>query len=418
MLMQNLYFIRRIRSWLGKSTDQKKLAMSNHIYRCRALAVVFAVAAVLTGCGKSSHQTPPKQQVQDAVAGGLPSYVSLRSLELEPIATGPESVKVNFKAGVAVNEDLYQVERAVTGTPKVTLLKLVQAEGTKRNLYGFVVAHRFMDQWTLEAPQLQADPHPFGKPREAFKARAYVTGTAEANAALAAADQERQAQKAALEREERESSALAEREERAQKARAALQALEDQARRARLEQARLAFEEQGRKEAEQRKQAEAQRQQEAAAARQKLVLATVPGARYLGTKTGYNASVQRIRLVFTEQKDALLRAEVINPDDPNEKRMFTGELRFNTKPEKDGAVAYAIVMDGLRTHKPNPNPNSIFDRSLSLKLQLTADGLEGIADAGLGEQFPLCLQREGTAPATAPSPAASKPGSEAKNQGQ
>ena len=395
MLMQNLFSICRVRRWLGKSTDQKKFAMSNHAYRCRALAVVVIGAFVLTGCGKSAHPTPPKQQVQAAVAGSLPAFLSLTSLELEPIATGPESVKVNFKAGVAVNEDLYQVERAVTVTSKVTLLKLVQAEGTKRNLYGFVTVHRLMDLWTLEAPQLQADPHPFGKPREAFKARAYVAGTAEANAALAAADQERQAQKAALEREERESSALAEREERAQKVRAELQALEDQARRARLEQARLTFEEQGRKEAEQHKQAEAQRQQEAAATRQKLVLATVPGARYLGTKTGYNASVQRIRLVFTEQKDALLRAEVINPDDPNEKRMFTGELRFNAKPEKDGAVAYAIVMDGLRIHKSNPNRNSIFDRSLALKLQLTADGLEGIADAGLGETFPIRLQPEG-----------------------
>jgi len=186
-----------------------------------------------------------------------------------------------------------------------------------------------------------------------------------------------------------------------------LQAREDQARRERLAQARLAFEAQSRIEVEQHKQADAQRLQEAAAARQKLVLATAPGARYLGTKTGYNASLQRIRVVFTEQKDTLLRAEVINPDDQSEKRSFTGELRFNSKPEKNGAVAYAIVMDGLRIHKPHPNRNSIFDRTLALKLQLTDYGLEGIADAGLGEQFPLRLQREGAA---APSPTVSTPG--------
>lgn len=371
--------------------------MSNHAYRCRALAVVVIGAFVLTGCGKSAHPTPPKQQVQAAVTGSLPAFLSLASLELEPIATGPESVKVNFKAGVTVNEDLYQVERSVAGTSKVTLLKLVQVEGTRRNLYGYVAAHRLMDQWTLDVPQLQADPHPFGKPREAYKARTYIMGTAEANAALAAADQERQDQKAALEQLERESAAQAERDERERKAHAELQAHAEQARKERLEQARLAFEAQGRKEAEQRQQAEARRQQDAVAMRQKLVLATVPGARYLGTKTGYNASVQRIRLVFTEQKDALLRAEVINPDDPNEKRMFTGELRFNAKPEKDGTVAYAIVMDGLRIHKSNPNRNSIFDRSLSLKLQLTADGLAGVADAGLGETFPVRFQHEGAA---------------------
>ena len=86
-----------------------------------------------------------------------------------------------------------------------------------------------------------------------------------------------------------------------------------------------------------------------------------------------------------------------NPDDPNEKRTFTGELRFVNKPAKDGATAYTIVLDGLRTHKANPNRNSIYDRSISLRLQLTENGLEGIADAGLGETFPVRLQREVTA---------------------
>lgn len=391
------------------------MAMSNRSYCRSALAVVLVAACVLTGCGRNSRQAPPKQQVQDAVAGGLPAAVALRSLELEPIATGPETVKVNFKAVVAASEDLYQAERDASGTSKVTLLKLVQAEGTQRSLYGFVLAHRLMDQWTLEAPQLQAGTQPFGKPREAFNAHAYVAGTAEASAALAAAERERLAQKAAVEQLERESVAQAERDGREQKARAELQAREDQARRERLAQARLAFEEQSRIEVEQHKQADAQRQQEAAAARQRLVLATVPGARYLGTKTGYNASVQRVCLVFTEQKDVRIRAEVNNPDDPNEKRTFTGELRFVNKPPKDGATPYAIVLDGLRIHKANPNRNSIYDRAISLRLQLTENGLEGIADAGLGETFPVRLRREGAASATAPSTPASKLGSDSKN---
>jgi hypothetical protein len=358
----------------------------------RALAVGLAVVTVLTGCGRSLRQAPPARQVQAAVAAALPPCCKLQRLEQEPITINPESVKVNFKALVVVTEDLYQAERAVTGAPKVTLLKLVQAEGSKRALYGSVVAHRLIDQWTLGVPQLQLGPQPFGKPRDAFNAHAYVAGTAEAHAALAAAAQEQQSQKAALEKLERETLAQAERDESERKARAELQARSEQVRKERLEQARLAFEAQSRKEAAQRLQAEEQRQQAGAAARQKLLQATAVGTRYVGSKTGYNASVQRIGLVFTEQKNTLLRAEVINPDDPSEKRAFTGELRFNAEPDKAGAVAYAIVLEGQRAHKSNPNPNSIYDRAVTLRLQLAADGLEGVADAGLGEQFPVRLQ--------------------------
>ncbi len=373
------------------------MTISPHAHRRRASAVVLLVALALTGCNRSVRQAPPRHQVQAAVAAALPPCCKLQRLEQEPIAINPESVKVNFKATVAVNEDLYQAERAGTGAPQVTLLKLMQAEGSQHALYGSVVARRLIDQWTLGVPQLQPGAQPFGKPRDAFSVHAFVSGTAEAHAALAAAAQEQQAQKAALEKLERESLAQAERDESERKARAELQARSEQARRARLEQTRLVLDEQSRKERAQRQQAEAQQAAATVAARQKLVQATAPGTRYLGTKIGYNASVQRIGLVFTEQKDALLRAEVINPDDPNEKRACSGELRFNARPDPAGATAYPIVMDGLRVQKTHPNRNSIFDRPLTLKLQVTDHGLEGIADAGLGETFPVRLQREGAA---------------------
>ena len=139
--------------------------MMKHIFWRCALAIVLMAICVLTGCGRNTHLAPPKQQVRDAVAGELPPFLSLVSFEQEPIATGPESGKVNFKANIEADEDLYRVESDVDDPSKVTLLKLVHAKGSQSMLYGLLEAHRFMDQWTLETPQFQKRLVLFGKPR-------------------------------------------------------------------------------------------------------------------------------------------------------------------------------------------------------------------------------------------------------------
>jgi len=177
------------------------------------LALVIAVA--LAGCGKKqgpppeppkpqvedTDQNPPKQPVEDAVRAALPAFLSLDSIELERIPTGPEAVKVNFKAIVTPKEDLCQEDRKseVAGTPTVTLLKVVQTAAAKASLYGSIAAHRAMDQWTLEAVQIQVGLKQFGEPRGAFPPRSYVTGSAEANKAL---EEQAANAKAAREKEE------------------------------------------------------------------------------------------------------------------------------------------------------------------------------------------------------------------------
>jgi flagellar biosynthesis GTPase FlhF len=261
---------------------------THHIVR----SIFFVVALALAGCGeKTSQYQPPKKQVEDALRACLPAFLSLDSIELEPIPTGPEAVKVNFKATVTPKEDLYQVDRKVEGTPTVTLLKVVQAAGTKVSLYGSIEARRIMDQWTLESPQIQVGLKQFGPPRGAFEAQAYVAGSNEANAALKeqAANAERiaRAREAALAQQERERKARAEREAR-----------EAKARQEQEEQARIALEQQRQKEMEQRKKEEEQLRKEAEASRQKLIQATAAGTRYIGTIT-HGDEVQRLRLVFT-----------------------------------------------------------------------------------------------------------------------
>jgi hypothetical protein len=185
--------------------------MTNHTNHRIVYLALLAVVFALAGCGKSSKDSPPKQQVQNTVAAVLPPFLSLVSIELEPISTGTESVKVNFKAIVASKEDLYQVDREVEGTPKVTLLKVVQAAGTKTSLYGSVGARRMIDKWTLQPTDLQVGSEQFGKPRGAFNTQSYPTGSDAANAALRQqavnAELQEQAKRAALQQQERDSIA-------------------------------------------------------------------------------------------------------------------------------------------------------------------------------------------------------------------
>ena len=364
--------------------------MVGHANRRIVFSVLLVVAFALTGCGKGTSKSPPKQQVQDAVTVVLPPFLSLDSVELEPISTGPESAKVNFKAIVASKEDLCQVDRDVEGTPKITLLKVVQAAGTKVSLYGCVEARRTMDLWTLDPPQIQTGLEQLGKPRGAFNAQAYVIGSSEAIAALkqqaANAEIERQAKEAAARQQEIERAAQEERQVR-----------EDKAQKERQEQARIALEEQRRKNAEQQKKEEEQRKEEEEAALQKVKLATAPGTRYAGTLSD-EKSRQRMLLKFTEQDGFLIRAEASNPDAAIQKRTLTGEIISNSKQPSDTGKTHQIRLSpadgGYNATKDIMHKEIIglthldhfyFDenQAWTIDLDLTDTGLEGETSGGL-----------------------------------
>ena len=366
-----------------------------------ARSILFIISLALAGCEGKTAQAPPKQMVQDSVRAGLPPFLSLDSIELEPIPTSPEAVKVNFKAIVTPKEELYQVDREVEGTPKVTLLKVLQPAGAKVSLYGSVEAHRTMDRWTLESPQILVGLKQFGAPRGAFDAQSYVAGTDEAKAALgqqtANAELQQRARKAALEQREIEQKAAREQEERERQARLEQTERERQTREEREEQARISLEAQRQKEMEQRKKEEEQRQEEEEIARQKLILATVAGTRYIGTIT-CDDQIQRLRLIFTEQQGLLIRADASNPDNPGQTQTFTGQLVFQPQPEKRGTVAYPIVLSPLGGEATY---GKFYDSvNGSLKLLLTDTGLEG--EANMGYTYAIRLQREGAPRATPP----------------
>jgi len=358
------------------------------------LIVVFFVAAVLlSGCEKK-NQAPPKQMVQDALLANLPPYLSLDSIELESIPTGPESFKVNFKAIITPKEDLYQVDREVEGTPTVTLLKVIQTAGTEASLYGSLEAKRTMDLWTLESPQIEIGLQQFGLPRGTFPPHSYVIGSSEASAAL-----KQQAANAA--EEERARKLASERRERERKAQQESEARERKERQEREEKARIAREEQLKIEEEQRKKEEEEYHQ-------KLILATSAGTRYIGT-ISHGDERQRLRLVFTEQDGVLIRAEASNPDRRGEKQTFIGELVFDPKPEKGKPdIVYPIVLSPIgKQDFPYDTFHGevwrFYSQEGSLKLRLaaigTTIGLDGEADMGgsmfsSGADYIIRLQRE------------------------
>ncbi len=261
-----------------------------------------------------------------------------------------------------------------------------------------------MDQWSLEPPQIQVGLKQFGSPKGTFGPQSYVAGTDAAKAAL------------------REQTANAEAVEKVRKAALAQQELERQKRheeqdrrrreeQAREEQTRLAFEKQKALLAEQRESEEQERQAAAQHERQRLILATLPGTNYVGTISSGD-QCQRLRLVFTEQDNFLIRARAYNPDRPKESQTFNGQLIFDPKPEQDDqSVAYTIVLSPVARQGYQYGRWAFYDREGSVRLRLTDAGLEGIAEMQW-PRYVIRLQRVGGPLPSAPRLAASRPASD------
>ena len=380
-----------------------------------AHAILLHAGIMIPGWDKPlSVPSPPAHAVQNAVATKLPAFLTLRNVEVETIPIDRESVKVNFKATVVPKEDLYRVDREVPGTPPVKLLQVLQSAGTELSVYGSLEAHHILDDWTLDPPQFEVGFAQFGKPRGAFDAQSYVTGSDEANAVLAQ-------QAANTAEQERITKALEDRRKAEQKVWEEQQARVDAARQAREERDRLALEQQRQIALEQRNKEDEQRQEEEAATRQKLILATLPGTAYIGT-ISFEDQRQSIRVTFTQQDGFLVRAELNNPDNRKERQIFAGELIFNAKPEEQSGAIYPIKMTSIQQGKDWSR--WILDRvycgpPVSLKLGLSDAGMEGEVDVGYpwAGVVSIRLQREDKpqipavppTPSPTPGPAVSSP---------
>ena len=115
-------------------------------------------------------------------------------------------------------------------------------------------------------------------------------------------------------------------------------------------------------------------------ANQTLAQATSQGKHYIGT-ISYNEERQRILVNFIEQDGFLVRAEISNPDNPKQKRVFAGELIAN--PEMEKGVAYQIKMNAVGDESDYYDAGDLYrfyrNEPSALKLRLTDTGLEGEA---------------------------------------
>ena len=327
-------------------------------------AAACLLALGLTGCAPRGKNSPPPEQVRDAVSAALPPYLILADNEAEPISTGPDTAKTNFKASVSPKEDLFVVDHRVEGDPPFLLVKLVQATSSKTTIYGSVLAQRTVDRWSLDAPVFTDDLQRFGSPLASFGPRSYAVGSPEAAQALQALS----AHNDELERQ---------RKEKEEKDRQARQAEADQKQRA--EQA-----------------AKDQKQRQEQAAKDKLFRATAPGTRYLGTLTDPSSTAsQRLRLTFTEQTGNLLRAEVSTPDKPAEHRSLSGELVFAPQLDNNFLAnkAYPIRLSAANGKQgPSSLLGRFFQQNGPLGLIPTEEGgLEG--EAVIFQRYIIHLQR-------------------------
>ena len=165
----------------------------------------------------------------------------------------------------------------------------------------------------------------------------------------------------------------------------------------------------------QREKEEGARLAEEADVRHKTLLSAVPGTRHLGTIThNTEKTVQQILLVFTKQTNSAIRFQITNPDKPQRKHTFSGQVVSNLGPLDDGSRPFIIQTKAVSTSfgyddQDQKNwwswqPDRLFalffcDDKATINLRVTDDGMEGLGHVGFGNVFTLRLKRlQGSAP--------------------
>jgi hypothetical protein len=178
----------------------------------------------------------------------------------------------------------------------------------------------------------------------------------------------------------------------------------------------------------QRDKEEEARLAEDAGVRRKTLLAAASGTRYLGTITHNTEKIiQQVLLVFTEQTDSAIRFQITNPDKPQRKQTFSGQVVSNLGPLDDGSRPFILQTKAVSTsfgYDSRDQKNwwswqsdrlfALFfcDDNATLNLRVTDDGMEGLGYVGMGNVFTLRLKRlRGSAPvAGSQNPLAEKSG--------
>ena len=327
-------------------------------------------------------KVPADDAIKGELRGRIPRYLKVESVATELISQADSTVKMNFDAKLAPKEDLFVEDTATLDTraarelppaylrqaPAVPkLLKATQKEGATGKVYGSFTAVWRMDHWTFQELTIDEGLTQFGRPQSAFGPGYVVGGTPEADAAQktyndAIATLKRTAEEA-IAREKAEKIAL-----------------------------------------EEKQRAEAEKLRLEIAAKDKQLLqslleATAAGTLYEGVIVCGNQQ-QGLQIRFLEQNGLLVKCELVNPGNPAQHRLFTGEIHVPKTPED-----FPLILGPETTpHRPQDRPFNewmLYSWDGKINLHLMENGLEGIASFTFGlDRYPYSIKvARKTAPA-------------------
>lgn len=314
-------------------------------------AAVLLGAMSLNGCDGSSKTSPPTQLIESTVGVKLPAYVKVAVAEVDPVASTGASGIFNYKVMLTAKEDLYVLDRTVTGEPTVYLLKKANAAGAAFPLYGKISASRMVDKWETAEPEVDGISQ-LGKPRASFGADGYLTDSPEAVTAL----------------KQQEANAKA----KAAKIIADMHAAES----ARIEAAKIAAVR------------EAERQEKLAAWTSKLKAACTPNRQYLGSVVD-QGRVKKILIQFTSVSDSLvIEAVFADPDNPQgDNRKFVGKLNpeLDDKGDDEAKESSIYLYSETKAICTNGFPGLFADNRMPTKIKLSLTSTGGLTGFWCGQ---------------------------------
>ncbi len=326
----------------------------------RTIVALAAIALVVAGAyGGYSYWKyargllPREDETKTKLVAMLPAYVKVDTLKVK----STDATTFQYEATASPLEDLYasEVKRPDLGetgsipstiTPPaapspITLLKRTSKQGEPLLVYGKILANKSDDLWHVSDVTIDSGLEQLGRPRSAFIADATVEGTPEAIAAIAKLDTATTEYKGKVQALIAQQSTQTEKERREA----------------------LAAAEKGRQEASAKAQA----------AKAQLDAAITAGNAYRGVLMFSDGQTQEILFSIAEHTGLVLKAEAMNPDNPQQKQSFAGTILSETSDDPD---SYPITFSPVARQNLS-GAWDFYNQSGVLKLRPSSDGLEG-----------------------------------------
>ncbi len=326
----------------------------------RTIVALVVIALVVAGAyGGYSYWKyargllPREDETRAKLVAMVPTYVKVDSLKIK----STDATTFQYEATVSPLEDLYasEAKRPDLGVASsvaspinppvppspITLLKRTSKQGEPLLVYGKILAHKSDDLWHVSDVTIDSGLEQLGRPRSAFIADATVEGTPEATAAIAKLEKATTDYKSAIQ------ALIAQQSTQTEKERREALAAAEKARQDALVKAQ--------------------------AAKAQLDAAITAGNAYRGVLMFSDGQTQEILFSIAEHTGLVLKAEAMNPDNPQQKQSFAGTILSETSDDPD---SYPITFSPVARQNLS-GAWDFYNQSGVLKLRPSSDGLEG-----------------------------------------